>query len=72
MASEATYQLLPYPYAVALRMRAAGHDGRSIATALGLEPQAVELLLEIADRKSADIERTIEELTRQESGSGME
>jgi DNA-directed RNA polymerase specialized sigma24 family protein len=42
---------LPESYAVALRLRDAGHDNTAIATALGTEPESVEPLLRLANAK---------------------
>ena len=42
---------LPESYAVALRLRDAGHDNTAIATALGIELESVEPLLRLANTK---------------------
>jgi DNA-directed RNA polymerase specialized sigma24 family protein len=42
---------LPESYAVALRLRDAGHDNTAIATALAIEIESVEPLLRLADAK---------------------
>jgi DNA-directed RNA polymerase specialized sigma24 family protein len=42
---------LPESYAIALRLRDAGHDNTAIATALGIEPESVEPLLRLANKK---------------------
>ena len=42
---------LPESYAVALRLRDAGHDETAIATALGIEPESVVPLLRLANKK---------------------
>lgn len=44
---------LPAAYAAALRLRAAGADDAGIAARLGLPPEAVPLLLTIAEAKLA-------------------
>ncbi len=45
---------MPFPYAVALRLDAVGAGPDLIATALGVEPESVPLLLDVAHRKLAD------------------
>jgi hypothetical protein len=42
---------LPETHATALRLRSRGFDDRAIAAALAIEPEAVALLLEVADAK---------------------
>lgn len=42
---------LPFALATALRMRAAGLDSRLIATALAIEPEGVDPLIELAEAK---------------------
>jgi DNA-directed RNA polymerase specialized sigma24 family protein len=42
---------LPESYAVALRLRDAGHDDNAIAAALGIELESVEPLLRLANAK---------------------
>jgi DNA-directed RNA polymerase specialized sigma24 family protein len=42
---------LPESYAVALRLRDAGHGNTAIATALGIELESVEPLLRLANAK---------------------
>jgi DNA-directed RNA polymerase specialized sigma24 family protein len=42
---------LPEAHAVALRLRDAGHDDQAIATALGIDLEAVEPLLRVAVAK---------------------
>lgn len=42
---------LPRPYSLALRLRAAGVDEALIADCLGVEPEALPALLEIAAAK---------------------
>jgi hypothetical protein len=48
---------LPHAHAVALRMRDAGASDTLIATALGIEREAVRPLLEIARAKAERIDR---------------
>jgi hypothetical protein len=49
---------LPLAHAVALRLRDAAADERTIARALGIEPEGVAGLLRIADAKlSAELAR---------------
>jgi DNA-directed RNA polymerase specialized sigma24 family protein len=48
---EAALDELPESYAVALRLRDAGHDNNAIATGLGIEPESVEPLLRLANAK---------------------
>ena len=42
---------LPETHATALRLRSRGFDDRAIAAALAIEPEAVALLLQVADAK---------------------
>jgi hypothetical protein len=42
---------LPETHATALRLRSRGFDERAIADALAIEPEAVALLLQVADAK---------------------
>ena len=44
-------QRLPFAYATALRLRASGAPDVLIANALGIEPDGLPLLLELADAK---------------------
>ena len=48
---------IPEPYQAALRLLREGKDESGIATALGLEPQAVRALLELAEAKLASQRR---------------
>jgi hypothetical protein len=49
---------LPMAHAVALRLRAAGADDQTIATALGIDAAGVPALLEVAEAKmSAELAR---------------
>lgn len=54
-------QLLPEPYARALRLRDAGKEGL-IPQQLGIEPQAVEPLIRMAEEKLARLLSTIDRL----------
>jgi DNA-directed RNA polymerase specialized sigma24 family protein len=49
---------LPESYAVALRLRNAGHDNTAVANALGIELESVEPLLRLANAK---LERLLQE-----------
>jgi DNA-directed RNA polymerase specialized sigma24 family protein len=51
MDRDAAYEQLPEAYAVALRLREAGLDDRAVALTLGLPPEAMASLLELADAK---------------------
>lgn len=44
---------LPHPYAVALRLDDAGQDATAIATALGVEADAVPMVLRLGREKLA-------------------
>jgi hypothetical protein len=50
---EQALEQLPQTHAAALRLRSRGLDDDAIAAALTLEPEAVALLLQIADAKLA-------------------
>jgi hypothetical protein len=50
---EQALEQLPETHAAALRLRSRGLDDDAIAAALTLEPEAVALLLQIADAKLA-------------------
>lgn len=51
---------LPTAYAVALRLRAAGGTDDAIASALGVDANVVQTLLEVADRKWEALRATSE------------
>ena len=53
MDREQALEQLPETHAAALRLRSRGLDDDAIAAALTLEPEAVALLLQIADAKLA-------------------
>ena len=55
MDRDAALGQLPEAYAAALRLRDQGHDPTRIATALGVDPAAIDSLLELADAKLARI-----------------
>jgi DNA-directed RNA polymerase specialized sigma24 family protein len=55
---------LPESYAVALRLRDAGHDKNAIAAALGIELESVDPLLRLANAK---LERLLRENPSQPS-----
>jgi DNA-directed RNA polymerase specialized sigma24 family protein len=42
---------LPESHAVALRLRAAGHDNKAIAIALGIDLQSVDAFVRLAESK---------------------
>jgi hypothetical protein len=48
---------LPRPYALALRLRDAGVDDALIAECVGVDPEALPALLEIAAAKLANLAR---------------
>jgi hypothetical protein len=50
---EQALEQLPETHAAALRLRSRGLDDDAIAAALTLEPEAVALLLQVADAKLA-------------------
>jgi hypothetical protein len=50
---EDALEQLPETHAAALRLRSRGFDDDAIAAALGLEPDSVGPLLEVADAKLA-------------------
>jgi hypothetical protein len=47
---------MPLPYAVALRLEAAGAGPELIAVALGIEREAVPMLLDVARRKLTELD----------------
>jgi hypothetical protein len=49
---------LPRPYALALRLRAAGVDDALIADCVGVEPESLPALLEIATAKLDNLTRS--------------
>jgi hypothetical protein len=49
---------LPRPYALALRLHAAGVDDALIADCVGVEPEALPALLEIATAKLDNLTRS--------------
>jgi hypothetical protein len=51
MGDDATYPDLPVELAVALRLRDAGASDELIAAALGIEPEGLRPLLEVAEAK---------------------
>lgn len=53
MEREEALRLLPLAHATALRLRDAGATDAVIATALGIEPEAVAPLLQVAETKLA-------------------
>jgi hypothetical protein len=57
MKHEQALRHLPLAHAVALRMHEAGADEALIAAALGIEPEAVGPLLEVARAKAERIGR---------------
>jgi hypothetical protein len=55
VAIEDNLAAMPFPYAVALRMEAAGAGPELIAVALGIEREAVPMLLAVARRKLGEL-----------------
>jgi hypothetical protein len=55
VATDENLAAMPFPYAVALRLEAADVGPDLIAVALGIEREAVPLLLDVAHRKLADL-----------------
>ena len=55
MAIEDNLAAMPFPYAVALRLEAADAGPEVIAVALGIEREAVPMLLDVARRKLAEL-----------------
>ncbi len=53
MSDEDLYDDLPAMMAVALRLRRAGHDDATIATATGIPGEGVESLVDLAEAKLA-------------------
>jgi hypothetical protein len=56
----AGFDELPELYALGLRLARSGQDNASIATQLGIEPEAVPSLLRLAEAKLARILRETE------------
>lgn len=52
---EACLRRLPTPYSLALRLRDAGVDESVMCTYLGVEPEALVALLDIAEAKLATV-----------------
>jgi hypothetical protein len=48
---------LPIPYAVALRLRRAGHPDAAISDALDIEPSSVRSVISLAEAKLSALER---------------
>lgn len=62
MEREQAIERLPETHAAALRLRAQGHDDDAIAAALRVPPDAVPLLLQVADEKVAALVDSAQQL----------